>query len=84
MKALYERSDIKNNEDKTRSAYSCHRNRPPDSLFTLNGRNIPFVNSAKYLDVNFDKRIIWRLHIETIEAKAFRTLIRLHSLLKSE
>jgi hypothetical protein len=26
----------------------------------------------------------WRLHIETIEAKAFQTFIRLHSLFKSE
>jgi hypothetical protein len=26
----------------------------------------------------------WRLHIETIEAKAFRTFIRLYSLFKSE
>jgi hypothetical protein len=34
-----------------------HRNRPPDSLLTLNGRNIPFVNSAKYLGLLFDKRM---------------------------
>jgi hypothetical protein len=40
-----------------------HRNRPPDSLLTLNGRNIPFVNSVKYLGVIFDKRMTWRLHI---------------------
>jgi hypothetical protein len=58
--------------------------RPPDSLLTLNGRNIPFVNSVKYLGVIFDKRMTWRLHIETIEAKAFRTAIRLYSLFKSE
>jgi retron-type reverse transcriptase len=37
--------NIKINEDKTR------RNRLPDSLLTLNGRNIPFVNSVKYLDM---------------------------------
>jgi hypothetical protein len=45
----------------------------PESLLTLNGRNIPFVNNVKYLGVIFDKRITWRLHIEMIEAKAFRT-----------
>jgi hypothetical protein len=38
--------------------------RPPESCLTLNGRNIPFVNSAKYLGVIFDKRVTWRLHIE--------------------
>jgi hypothetical protein len=39
---------------------------------------------VKYLGVIFDKRMTWRLHIETIEAKAFRTFIRLYSLFKSE
>jgi hypothetical protein len=50
----------------------------------LNGRNIPFVNNVKYLGVIFDKRITWRLHIEMIKAKAFRTFIRIYSLFKSE
>jgi hypothetical protein len=50
----------------------------------LKGWNIPFVNSVKYLDVIFEKRITWRLHTEGIEAKAFRTFIRLYSLFKSE
>jgi hypothetical protein len=50
----------------------------------LNGRNIPFVNSVKYLGVIFDERITWRLHVERIEAKAFRTFIRLYSLFKSQ
>jgi hypothetical protein len=45
---------------------------------------LTFVNSVKYLGVIFDKRMTWRLHIETIEAKAFRTFIRLYSLFKSE
>jgi hypothetical protein len=44
---------------------------------TLNERNIPFVSLIKYLDVIFEKRIAWRLHIEMIEAKAFRTYIRI-------
>jgi hypothetical protein len=39
---------------------------------------IPFVHSAKYLGVIFDKRVTWRLHIEMIEAKAFRTFIRVY------
>jgi hypothetical protein len=50
----------------------------------LNGRNVPFVNGAKYFGVIFDKRVTWRLHVEMIEAKAFRTFIRVYSLFKSE
>jgi hypothetical protein len=50
----------------------------------LNGRNIPFVNSIKYLGVIFDKKITWRLHIETIEAKAFRTFSIIYPIFKSE
>jgi hypothetical protein len=54
------------------------------SRLTLNGRIIPFVNDIKYLGVIFDKKITWRLHIQMIEAKAFRTFITVYSLFKSE
>jgi hypothetical protein len=84
MSANCERWNIKINEDKTQVIYFSHQRRPPKSLLILNGRNIPFVSSVKYLDVIFDKRMTWRLHIETIEAKAFRTFIRLYSLFKSD
>jgi hypothetical protein len=82
MAARCERWKI--NEDKTRAIYFTHRNRPPDSLLMLNGRNIPFVTGVKYLGVIFDKRMALRLHIETIEAKASRTFIRIYPLFKSE
>jgi hypothetical protein len=49
----------------------------------LNGLNILFINRVKYLSVIFDK-ITWRLHVEIIEAKAFRTFIRVYSLFKTE
>jgi hypothetical protein len=55
-----------------------------EAHLTLNGQNIPFVNHVKYLGVIFDKRITWRLHIEMIEAKAFRTFIRIYFLFRSE
>jgi hypothetical protein len=70
--------------DKTRAIYFSREQRPPNSLLTLNGRNIPFVNSVKYLGIIFDKRMSFTLHIEAIEAKAFRTFVRLYSLFKSE
>jgi hypothetical protein len=56
----------------------------PEAHLTLNGRSIPFVNHVKYLGVIFDKRITWKLDIEMIETKAFRTFIRIYSLFKSE
>jgi hypothetical protein len=84
MAAWCKHWNIKINEDKTRAIYFTRRNRPPDSLLMLTGRNIPFVNSVTYLGALFDKRMTWRLHIQMIEAKAFRTFIRIYSLFKSE
>jgi hypothetical protein len=60
------------------------RHRSPQAHFKLNGWKIPFVNHVKYLGVIFYNRITWRLHTEMIEAKAFRTVIRICSPLKSE
>jgi hypothetical protein len=84
MAAWCECWNIKINEDRPWAIYFTHWNNPPDSLLTANGRNIPFVNSVKYLGVIFDKRIAWRLRIEMIEAKVFRTFIRIYSLFKSK
>jgi hypothetical protein len=56
MAAWCKHWNIKTNEDKTRAIYFTRRNRPPDSLLTVNGRNIPFVNTVRYLGVLFDKR----------------------------
>jgi hypothetical protein len=64
MAAWCKRWNIKINEDKTRAIYFTRRNRPPDYLLTLNGRNIPFVNNVKYLDVLFDKRMTEIAHTD--------------------
>jgi hypothetical protein len=82
METWCESWNIKMNEEKTRGIYFSHSRRPPEVHLTLNGRDIPFVNSVKYLGVIFDKRVTWRLHIEIIEAKAFRTFIKIYSLSK--
>jgi hypothetical protein len=74
-----ERWNIKINEEKTRALYFSHRLRHPEVHLTLNGWNIPFVNHVNYLDVNFDKTITLRLHVEMIEAKVFRTVIKTYS-----
>jgi acyl-ACP thioesterase len=72
------------NEDKSRAIYFFHRLRLSDIHLTLKGRNISFVNNVKYLSVIFDTMIKSSQHIEMIEAKAFRTFIRVCSLFLSE
>jgi hypothetical protein len=84
METLCEGWNIKINEDKTQGIYFSRSHRPPESHLTLNGRNTQFVNSVKYLDVIFDMNVTWRLHIEMIKVKAFRTFIGIYFLFKSE
>jgi hypothetical protein len=69
METWCEHWNIKINEDKTRGIYFPRSRRPPDSDLTLNGRNIPFLNSVKNFGVVFDKKVTWRLHMEILEAK---------------
>jgi hypothetical protein len=76
-----ERLNIKINEDDTQPIYFSHRLRPLEASLTLNGRNIPFVNHVKYLGVILDKMILWRLQIEIIETKAFRTVQNIYKTL---
>jgi hypothetical protein len=64
--------------------YFSHRIKLPESLLTVNGQNIPFVNDVKYLGVIFDEKIAWGLHIKTSETKAFRAFVGTYSLFKSE
>jgi hypothetical protein len=45
-----------------------YRFRSLEAHTTLNEWNIPFLNHVKYFSTILDKRIIWRLHIEIIEA----------------
>jgi hypothetical protein len=71
-------------EDKTQEIYFSCRRLPPESHHTLTGQNIPFVNIVKYLSVIVDKKVTWRIHIEMIEAKAFRPFLKIYSLFKSE
>jgi hypothetical protein len=46
--------------------------------------NIPFVKRADYLDVIFDQKVAWRLHIGMMKTRAFTTFIRVSTLFKSE
>jgi hypothetical protein len=75
---------IQIDEDKSHAIYFPHRLRPPEVNLALKGWNVSFVNRAKYDGVIVDKRITWRLHIEVTEAEAFKTFIRIYSLLKSD
>jgi hypothetical protein len=73
-----ERWNIKINAQKTQATCFSRGNRRAESHLTLKGRNIPFVNQVCRED--YVKIYL----IETIEAKAFRTLIRVYSLFKCE
>jgi hypothetical protein len=84
MEIWCERWNMKRNEDKARGIYFSRSPRLPESHLTLNGRNIPFVNSAKHLGVILGKKATWRLLTEMIKAKAFRTFIRIYCAFKSE
>jgi hypothetical protein len=53
---------------------------PPETFKHVFSRQ----NVAKYLIVIFDRRIAWRIYIQTTEAKAFRTFLRVYPLIKSE
>jgi hypothetical protein len=75
--------NIKINEDKTQPIYSYNR-QTTWGLSHIERWNIPLVNNVKYLNVIFDKRNTWRLRIEMTKAKAFRTFIRIYSLVKSD
>jgi hypothetical protein len=63
MVAWCECWNIKASEDRIQAIYFSHLIRPPESLLTFNGWNIPCVNSVKYLGLIFDEKVAWRLHI---------------------
>jgi hypothetical protein len=79
-----QRCNIKINEGNTQAIFFSRRRRMPGDDLQLNGRNIPFVNSVKYLGANYDRRMTWRLHIEKTASKALGTYRRTYSVFKSK
>jgi hypothetical protein len=57
-------------------ARTPHNHKFPYTDFTLKAWNIPFANHMKYLGVTFDGKITWKVHVENVEDKTFRTFIR--------
>jgi hypothetical protein len=49
-------------EDNFQTIYISHRLTPSKAHLTMKGRNIPFVNYAKFLGVILHKRITWKVH----------------------
>jgi hypothetical protein len=77
VKSWFERWNIKIIEGKSQTMYFSGTLRVPDDILQLNGRDIPFVsNNVTYHGVTFNRRTIWRLHIEKIVAKALRAYLR--------
>jgi hypothetical protein len=79
-----QRWNIKINEGKTQAIYFSKRRRMPANDLQLNGRNIPFVNSVKYLGVIFDRRMTLGLHIAKTAAKTLGPYIRTYSIFRSK
>jgi hypothetical protein len=77
-----ERWNSKIREGKIQAIYFSERFRVPVDVLQLTLRDIPFVNNVTYLGVTFDRRMTWRHHIERAVAKALRTYISIHFLLK--
>jgi hypothetical protein len=78
-----ERMNIKFNERKTQAIYFSRRLTVPDDELQVNARDIPFVNNVMYLGVTFDRRMIWRHHVESTVGMTLRTSVRTFSLFKS-
>jgi len=57
-------------EDRTQTVCVYRGPKSQNSYLKLKGRNIPFVNHIKYLDVIFDKLTTLRIQRKTIDAKA--------------
>jgi hypothetical protein len=82
VKSWCERCNTKTNEGEIYTICFFKRLRFLDGLLQLNGRDILFVNNVMCLDVNFDRRMTWRRHIEKNVAKALRMYVRMYSLFK--
>jgi hypothetical protein len=78
-----ERWSINVNEGKTRVIYFSRRRKIPEHVPQLKGRNIPFLNNIKYFSVIYDRRMIWRVHIEHTTTKALGMYIGTYYSLKS-
>jgi hypothetical protein len=71
----YERWKLEIHKDTTQAVYFCHRLKPAENHFTLNGMNIQFVNSVKYLRV-----ISTELHRDCTSSKWSKQIPAEHSL----
>jgi hypothetical protein len=69
---------------KTPAIYFSRRLRVPEDVLQLNGWDITFLKNVMYLGVTFDRRMIWRFHIERTVAMALHTYLTTYSLFKSE
>jgi hypothetical protein len=83
VNSWYEHCNTEINEDKSQAIYFSRRRKVPGNVLQIKGRDIPFVNSVKYLCVTIDRKMIWRHNIERTVAKVLRKYIKKYSLFKS-
>jgi hypothetical protein len=68
VKSRFECWNSKLNKAKTQAI--SQKDRVPEDISQLNGRNISFVNNVKYFGVIFDSRMTWRFHFERATVNA--------------
>lgn len=81
---FFDKWKIKINPTKTQAVifpYDGRRRRNPTTQLTLNGIQIPFANSAKYLGVTLDRRLRFGPHIGEIRTKATKCMAALYPLI---
>lgn len=59
------------------------RRRPPLHL-QLNGQELPWRNTAKYLGVTLDKKLTWKAHIEDLRNRACARMTKLYPILNAD
>ena len=68
-------NNLKFNVDKTKAILFTRKFKFTEPTITLNGKNIEFVNSFKYLGVIFDKKLNWNEHVKAQAKKAKAALM---------
>lgn len=74
---------IKVNADKTAAVHFTRNYTPSPQQLTFSGNQIEYQNSAKYLGVDLDRRLLFNIHIGRAAAKATTRIISLYPLLRS-
>lgn len=72
------------NEEKIQAICFDKKHRAPTRTLQVNGQQIPWKRTAKYLGMTFDPRLTWETHTNNIKKIGTIAMIRLYSMLKND